>query len=394
MSLFGMHTGVVEDIILPKISGEINRREILNWERELIGLYVSDHPLSPVMEQLTNAVTHFSGQLSEASANERVRVAGLITLVRSHMTKTGKAMAFVTLEDLQGTVELVIFPKTWEKFGEMLEPEQIVMVDGRVDNAGAEPKVLVDNVSTEFKVTTPFENGLPAQPANLASRQPVQVFSKPQAQPASVLPSSKPKPVAPSPIASSPAAQKPGEEDVDLDWLDEDTPPPPEEFPLDWEIEGQKILAPAPTPSIISTAPGPETENVQMSGAAQVVTPISASFQIPSLPASRSQISESELPPFFVSSQLKKDSDAVHMITVIIRSTGDKTRDVLRMRRIHGLFSSYPGSDRFAFYVFERNHNYLLEFPNFTTGWCPDLIDRLNRMVGTENVKVEPITYQ
>ena len=64
MSLFGAHTGVVEEIALPPVNGEISRREILNWERELIGLYVSDHPLSPVMAELT-------GQLPISPANSR-----------------------------------------------------------------------------------------------------------------------------------------------------------------------------------------------------------------------------------------------------------------------------------------------------------------------------------
>ncbi len=72
---------------------------MLNWERELIGLYVSDHPLSPVIADLTQVVTHFSGQLSEASHNERVRVAGMVTRIRHHQSKAGKPMAFVPLED-------------------------------------------------------------------------------------------------------------------------------------------------------------------------------------------------------------------------------------------------------------------------------------------------------
>jgi hypothetical protein len=64
------------------------------------------------------------------------------------------------------------------------------------------------------------------------------------------------------------------------------------------------------------------------------------------------------------------------------------------MRRIYGIVSSYPGNDRFAFHVFERSRGYLIEFPNFTTGWCPELIQKLNFLVGSENVRVEPITFQ
>jgi DNA polymerase-3 subunit alpha len=82
------------------------------------------------------------------------------------------------------------------------------------------------------------------------------------------------------------------------------------------------------------------------------------------------------------------------MITIVLRSTGDKTRDVLRMRRIYGIASTYPGEDRLAFQVFERGRGYLVEFPNFTTGWCPELVSRLTFLVGSENLRVEPITFQ
>jgi hypothetical protein len=82
------------------------------------------------------------------------------------------------------------------------------------------------------------------------------------------------------------------------------------------------------------------------------------------------------------------------MITVVLRSTEDKTRDVLRIRRIHGTLMSYPGNDRFAFQVYERGRGYQVEFPNFTTGLCAELVSRLNLLLGSENVRVEKITFQ
>jgi hypothetical protein len=102
------------------------------------------------------------------------------------------------------------------------------------------------------------------------------------------------------------------------------------------------------------------------------------------------------LPPFLVSpTSGGEDSDGtIRMITVVLRSTGDKTRDVLRLRRIHGIITTYPGNDRFAFHVFERGRGYLLEFPNFTAGLTPELLSKLSDLVGPENVRVEPITFQ
>ena len=154
ISMFGASTGLSDEITLPNISQEVNRREILEWERELIGLYVSDHPLSPVMDALAQVVTHFSGQLPEAAAGEKVRVAGIVTRVRPHQTKTGKSMGFVTLEDVGGTIELVVFPRTWDKYWEVLQVDNVVLVDGKVDAQSGDPKVLVDSVSTDLKAFT------------------------------------------------------------------------------------------------------------------------------------------------------------------------------------------------------------------------------------------------
>ena len=70
------------------------------------------------------------------------------------------------------------------------------------------------------------------------------------------------------------------------------------------------------------------------------------------------------------------------MVTVVLRSMGDKERDILRMRRIYGMLISEPGDDRFAFYVIERNRGYRLEFPSDTTDFSDDLKARLD----TENI--------
>jgi hypothetical protein len=97
---------------------------------------------------------------------------------------------------------------------------------------------------------------------------------------------------------------------------------------------------------------------------------------------------------YLVSPIQPEGSGNVYMITVVLRATGDKTRDVLRLRRIHGTIMSFPGKDRFAFHVFERGRGYLVEFPNFTTGMSNDLVSKLRMLVGGENVRVEPITFQ
>jgi DNA polymerase-3 subunit alpha len=82
------------------------------------------------------------------------------------------------------------------------------------------------------------------------------------------------------------------------------------------------------------------------------------------------------------------------MITVILRSTNDKTHDSRRLKRVHGELRRYPGQDRFSFLVFENGKRFLMDFPNDTTGITPDLIRKLIDMVGEGNVSVTPIKIQ
>jgi DNA polymerase III subunit alpha len=392
MSLFGAHTGITEEITLPIVNVEINRREVLTWERELIGLYVSDHPLSPVMDALTQAVSHFSGQLSEAGPNDRVRVAGLVTRVRSHQTKSGKQMAFVSLEDLQGTVELVVFPKTWEKFSSVIDYEQIILVEGRVDQEGAEPKVLVDDISTDFTLTTPLAPPAPApSPVAVVEDDLIEAEETSWGEKEDRL-SEESAGIADDAIS------------IESDW-DEDIPPPPDAFPDDWGFPEPETItvmampagnldaepqATAQKPSFTSPPVDmPSSRSEARAPEAPAAPPILPELDQPSRSVEKPQGVSYILPP-----EPTSDGSTVYMITVVFRSTGDKTRDVLRVRRIHGLAESYPGADRFALKVYERNRSYLVEFPNLTTRYCPDLISTLHLLVGQENVLVEPITFQ
>ncbi len=98
--------------------------------------------------------------------------------------------------------------------------------------------------------------------------------------------------------------------------------------------------------------------------------------------------------PHFVGPALPVQGDDLHLITVILRPSQDKARDNLRLRQIYGTLISYPGQDRFALMVYERGRGYQIEFPNFTTGFNNELLARLQRLAGSENVRVEPLTFQ
>jgi hypothetical protein len=82
------------------------------------------------------------------------------------------------------------------------------------------------------------------------------------------------------------------------------------------------------------------------------------------------------------------------MVTVSLCESGDRDRDVRRMRAVHGLLASYPGQDRFCFRVVEGYRTWQLEFPNDTTGYCEELEVRLLRLLGPGAVDVQPWRVQ
>jgi DNA polymerase III subunit alpha len=141
---------------LPQVM-DVSPKEILSWEKELVGAYITDHPLSRVWADLEDTITVLTGQIEETMAGQKVTVAGMVNSVRKILTKRGKPMAFAEIEDLQGTVDLVIFPNVWEETVDLWQPERILVVRGQVSFRDREPSILVDSATNEITtVDTPL----------------------------------------------------------------------------------------------------------------------------------------------------------------------------------------------------------------------------------------------
>ena len=395
MSLFGATSGIIEEINLPEVK-DVEKRDMLNWERELIGLYISDHPLNEFQTQLAQIVSYFSGQLPEANHEEKVRVAGLITVVRPYTTKTGKPMGFVTMEDIQGNIELVLFPKTWEKFREGLTVGQIIIVEGKVDQTNPPPKILVDTVRTEIKMTVAADDPYSKQdssPKPLLPRAEADAPRRPVAPPASrnqtTAPVQKqtqqPKPIAPKPtpqVAESPAA---------YDVNDNDMPPPPDNFPDGWDNEWQ----PSFDEVAIAAKPEPKFKKNEEVTPPLVTRAVAALATVDEMEQAEDN-REAVLPSLYVP-LVKEDKDKEHppqQITVTLRSTGDHERDKRRIKTLYGTLISYHGRDKFSFQIFENGKGHLIDFPNDTTRICHELFERLKKLMGEEAWRVEEITFQ
>jgi DNA polymerase-3 subunit alpha len=403
MTLFGPNTGLQEQFSLGNNSTEVSHREQLNWERELIGLYVSDHPLNPVMDDLAQVVTHFSGQLTEANPNDRVRLAGMITRYRTHLTRKGQSMAFATLEDIQGEVELVIFPRAWRQVSNQIEIDKLIIAEGRVDPESSEPKLLVDTIKTDFKITASRDSDslpitldspdrelaetktadtpLPSRMATPGEEEPEQ-----QATSNGVEEMQVPYKTHPGPEAD------PGRQAVDEDHL----PPQPANFPDDWDLTSAVMSAVADPENAIDLAETAGNTSKQSNSSPPAAVGNASQpheAEAEHKPEIGMELPES-LPDYLISPSTSSESDKVKMITIILRSSQDKVRDNLRIRQIYGTLITYPGKDRFAFHVFERTRGYLIEFPNFSTHVCPELLNRLKSFIPAEHLRVEEITFQ
>jgi DNA polymerase III subunit alpha len=136
-SLFG---GLDDDVFgtvnvqVPDID-EWDRQTLLGYEREMLGLYVSDHPLSGLEHVLSSASDCTIGTLLDADDREdgsQVTVAGLVTAVQRKVTRKGDTWAVVTVEDLEGGVDVMVFPSAYQLAAPLLVEDSIVVVRGRI----------------------------------------------------------------------------------------------------------------------------------------------------------------------------------------------------------------------------------------------------------------------
>ncbi|MFZ5989741.1 MAG: DNA polymerase III subunit alpha [Bacillota bacterium] len=152
-----------EEDIYPDIK-EYPGKVLLSMEKEMLGLYITGHPLSEMEKEINEMVTVFSSDLVMHSdenvdnipINElknvvdgmNVAVGGIITSKKTKTTKNNNLMAFITLEDLYGTMEVIVFPTILERFSKLIEVENIVLIKGRISMKEEEqPKIICEEVS-------------------------------------------------------------------------------------------------------------------------------------------------------------------------------------------------------------------------------------------------------
>lgn len=142
---------------LPSLK-EFPQKILLSMEKDILGIYVSGHPLEPYKKELamvSNITTpEIFGNLDEGSNNiiqakdgQRIKIGGIIVEKKNKITRNNNMMAFISLEDMYGVIECIVFPKTYENYNNILNEDELIVVEGRLSVSEIEePKIICERI--------------------------------------------------------------------------------------------------------------------------------------------------------------------------------------------------------------------------------------------------------
>jgi len=329
-SLFDAMPGMTQTIRPPASVPPIPERRLLEWEKELLGTYLSRHPLAQQENDLLrqDLINTTVDRLATEPLGQQLTLVGMIQRVRRIATKKGETMAFVTLEGSGGTVDVTVFPRIYERFRDKLVVESVVVVSGKLDNRQdrEEHSLLAD------------------------------WFKEPNALLRPVGAGASPEPPYDAPAFVAEAAEFYGTE-----------PDFPADFPPDdvlndsgngvemWTRAAQPVAPPASAPEPATSGPSPRGH-----GAHDDAPP--SPEALPVLPAT---------------------------ICVTLPRTGDNAYDFSRLAQLHNVLTTEMGQDNFVVYLEnDRGKRVELSFPNERIHYTPHLKERIAGIVGVENIRV------
>ena len=146
-SLFGGGDSEVSDVPRDVADHEWDKKVRLAFEKEMLGLYISDHPLLGLEKMLAQMTDTPIPGLWDRDDRSQATIAGVIGSINRRYTRKGDPMVYFSVEDLQGSVEAVAFPKTVAEHGPMIREDAIVVMRGRIDHRGDDVKFIVQSIS-------------------------------------------------------------------------------------------------------------------------------------------------------------------------------------------------------------------------------------------------------
>jgi DNA polymerase-3 subunit alpha len=162
--LFGLETSAtaVNGVSLDIPMTEWEKAMLLSYEREMLGLYVSDHPLLGIEHILRAASDMTISQLNDVNHDQIITIGGLITQVQRKVSRQGTPWAIVTVEDLEGAVDVMFFSNSYATHGVNLVEDRVVAIRGRVDKREERPRI------SALDLTMPDLNKTPTGPLTIS----------------------------------------------------------------------------------------------------------------------------------------------------------------------------------------------------------------------------------
>ena len=393
---------------LPNID-DVPLREKLAWEKELIGAYVSEHPVTQALLQLQSEITHTSAELNEDLDGHKAVMVGAVSGSRTILTKRGETMGFIQLEDVQGTFECVAFPRTWKQTQDLWQKDKVVVVRGTIDGKGKVAKILLDSATDRMQVTSALPDnrrgtGNRDQGSGNGKTAPVNGAAKPAVvkEKGAVYQAAPAKPASMPAVPPRSRAVRPGhDEQLETDREvffeedpfagevfvpDDDDPfagqPPIEDFggpPADASVadyHGRRAEPIARADPIAAAERIGDVVKRELS--ASVAAAQTASTPIDS-PAPQPHGNGNGRPAW---------SEPYRTARVVISRSGNSVSDAACVGAVHHLLSSAPGPDRFCFLIKARGETLQLDFPNDSTTLDDMMIDQLKSLRGVESVQV------
>ncbi|MBE3587682.1 MAG: DNA polymerase III subunit alpha [Thermoanaerobacteraceae bacterium] len=133
-------------LTMPRVK-KFNRSEMLSLEKEALGLYISGHPLEDYRQVLQEETSVAVAELSDGEQEGPVTVGGMLTGLKRIVTRRGEPMAFGTLEDLTGNIEVVFFPRIYQQYGKFIQPDTVLLIRGNLNRNDESIKIIAEEVA-------------------------------------------------------------------------------------------------------------------------------------------------------------------------------------------------------------------------------------------------------
>ncbi|MFH0814746.1 MAG: DNA polymerase III subunit alpha [Candidatus Falkowbacteria bacterium] len=149
VSLFGDNTGKTNIKYMPlnmEIKEEVTKWQKMDWEKEFLGLYISDHPFNGVGEELRGLVRPIDSIIKKTITDGHVKIAGVVGVTKKIITKKGEPMLFLKLEDFSGNVEVIIFPRLYKDKSTLLVEGKMIAVFGEITDKDESPRIIANKV--------------------------------------------------------------------------------------------------------------------------------------------------------------------------------------------------------------------------------------------------------